>query len=49
VLKGDATVSAQDWVIRKTNGQPYKLAFGALTFLAGVDGIALSADGAWLY
>ncbi|MFZ4070861.1 MAG: SMP-30/gluconolactonase/LRE family protein [Caulobacterales bacterium] len=49
VLKGNATVSAQDWVIRKTNGQPYKLAFGALTFLAGVDGIALSVDGAWLY
>lgn len=49
VLKGDPSVSAQDWVIRKTNGQPYTLALGLITFMAGVDGIALTQDGAWLY
>lgn len=49
VLKGHPSVSPQDWVIRKTNGEPYKLAFGFLTFSVGVDGIALSHDGAWLY
>jgi sugar lactone lactonase YvrE len=49
VLKGHESVSAQDWVIRKSNGKDYKLAFGALTFLAGVDGVALTQDGEWLY
>ena len=45
VLKGHASVSPQDWVMRKTTGEDYKLAFGLLTFAVGVDGIALSADG----
>jgi sugar lactone lactonase YvrE len=49
VLRGDPTVTAQDWVIRKTNGKPYRLAFGLLTFVVGVDGIALTDDGKWLY
>jgi sugar lactone lactonase YvrE len=49
VLKGHPTVSPQDWVIRKTNGDPYKLAFGLLSFVVGVDGLALSKDGMWLY
>lgn len=49
VLEGHPTVSPQDWVMRKTNGEPYKLAFGLLTFVVGVDGIALTDDGAWLY
>lgn len=49
VLKGHPTVSPQDWVIRKTNGDPYKLAFGLLSFVVGVDGLALSKDSMWLY
>jgi hypothetical protein len=49
VLKGHPSVSPQDWVIRKANGAPYRLALGLLTFTVGIDGIALSHDGAWLY
>jgi len=49
VLKGHPTVSPQNWVLRKTNGDPYKLAFGLLTFAVGVDGVALTSDGEWLY
>lgn len=49
LLKGHPSVSGQDWVIRKGNGAPYKLAFGLLTFVVGVDGVAMTADGAWLY
>jgi sugar lactone lactonase YvrE len=49
VLKGHPTVSAQNWVIRKTNDKPYKLAFGLLTFVVGVDGVALTDNGDWLY
>lgn len=49
VLKGHPAVSPQNWVIRKTNGKPYKLALGLLTFTVGVDGIALTKDGNWLY
>ena len=49
LLAGHTSVSAQDWVMRKTNGDPYKLAFGLLTFVVGVDGIALSHDDHWLY
>lgn len=49
ILQGHPTVSPQNWVMRKTNGKPYKLAFGFLTFVVGVDGIALTEDGEWLY
>lgn len=49
VLKGHPSVSPQNWVMRKTNGEPYRLAFGLLTFVVGVDGIALTDDGRWLY
>jgi len=49
VLKGHPTVSPQNWVMRKTNGKPYKLAFGLLTFTVGVDGLALTKEGDWLY
>lgn len=49
LLQGHATVSPQNWVMRKTNGQDYRLAFGLLTFVVGVDGIALTRDGHWLY
>jgi|GEM_PF-1627975 len=49
VLKGHPTVSAQNWVMRKTNGKPYRLAFGLLTFVVGVDGVALTENGEQLY
>lgn len=49
VLAGHPSVSPQDWVMRKTNGEPYRLAFGLLTFVVGVDGLALTGDGEWLY
>jgi len=49
VLKGHRALSPQDWIIRKSNDQDYKLAFGLLTFAVGVDGIALSHDDQWLY
>ncbi|MEP3224718.1 MAG: L-dopachrome tautomerase-related protein [Parasphingorhabdus sp.] len=48
-LKGHSTVSPQNWLMRKTNGDPYKLAFGLLSFVVGVDGIALTPDGETLY
>ena len=48
VLAGDPTTQPQNWLIRTPFG-PHRLAYGLLTFTVGVDGIALSADGAWLY
>jgi hypothetical protein len=48
VLESDASTQPQDWVIRTRQG-PYRLGFGLLSFQVGVDGIALSKDGAWLY
>lgn len=48
VLEGHPSVSAQDWQILTKDG-PLTLGHGLLTFAAGVDGIALSADGAYLY
>jgi len=49
VLKGHPSVSPQDWIIRKTDGKSHKLVFGLLSFVVGVDGLALSAEGDWLY
>ncbi len=49
VLKGHPSVSAQNWTVRKPNGEPYKLFYNLISFAAGVDGIALSKDGQWLY
>ncbi len=49
VLAGHPSVSPQNWLMRKTNGEPYRLAFGLLTFVVGVDGLALTDDGNWLY
>jgi sugar lactone lactonase YvrE len=48
VLTDSPTTRPQDWVIHTPFG-PHKLAFGLITFAVGIDGIALSADGAWLY
>lgn len=48
VLGDSPTARPEDWVIRTPFG-PHKLAYGLITFAVGIDGIALSADGAWLY
>ena len=47
-LEGDPSTQPQDWVIRTRQG-PYRIGYGLLSFQVGVDGIALSKDGAWLY
>jgi hypothetical protein len=39
---------AQDWYIR-ARGAPYRVGYGLLTFQVGLDGIAPSADGQWLF
>lgn len=48
LLASDSSTQPQDWVIRTREG-PYRLGYGLLTFQVGVDGVALSADGAWLF
>lgn len=47
-LKGHPSTQPQDWVMRTARG-PHRVGFGLLTFSVGVDGVALSPDGAWLY
>ncbi|MBT3311281.1 MAG: hypothetical protein HN737_01015 [Desulfobacterales bacterium] len=49
LLLDHPSVNPQDWYIRKQDGSPNRLAFGLLNFAVGVDGIALSRDGEWLY
>lgn len=48
VLAADPSTQPQSWVIHTRFG-PHKLAFGLITFAVGLDGLELSADGAWLY
>jgi hypothetical protein len=48
LLADSPTARPQDWVIHTPLG-PHKLAYGLVTFAVGLDGIALSPDGAWLY
>ena len=48
VLAGHASVRPQDWVIATRNG-PHTLGYGLVTFSVGVDGLAVSHDGEWLY
>lgn len=50
VLAHDPSTQPQDWVMRARSAQgPHRIGFGLLTFQIGVDGIALSKDGTWLY
>lgn len=50
VLGSSPSTQPQDWVMRaRTKSGPHHLGFGLITFQVGVDGIALSRDGAWLY
>lgn len=48
VLEGHPSVRPQDWVIATRNG-PHTLGYGLVTFSVGVDGLAVSHDGEWLY
>jgi sugar lactone lactonase YvrE len=48
VLAGDPSTQPQGWIIRTPFG-PHRLGYGLVTFSVGMDGIALSADGEWLY
>lgn len=48
VLEGHPSVQPQDWVIATRDG-PYTLGYGLVTFSVGVDGLAVSHDGEWLY
>lgn len=48
VLSGHASVTPQDWIITTPYG-PHQLAYGLVTFAVGVDGLAVSRDGEWLY
>lgn len=48
VLEGHPSIEPQDWEIRTRDG-PYKLAWGLVNFSVGVDGLAVSHDGRWLY
>jgi sugar lactone lactonase YvrE len=50
VLAGAPSTQPQDWVMRtRTRTGPCRIGFGLITWQVGVDGIALSRDGAFLY
>lgn len=48
VLTQDPSAQAQDLVMRAV-GHPYRIGHGLLTFQVGLDGLALSPDGSFLY
>lgn len=48
LLKDDPSARPQDWVTQSING-PHRLGFGLVSFIVGLDGLALSADGQQLY
>lgn len=48
VLYDDPSTQAQDLIIQTRNG-PHRIGYGLISFQVGVDGVALSPDGAWLY
>lgn len=48
VLENHPTTAPQNWVMRRTDGTPYRLGYGLVTFQVGVDGLEISADGEWL-
>jgi hypothetical protein len=47
-LRGHPSTQPQDWYIQTDHG-PHRVGYGLLTFSVGVDGIALSPAGDWLY
>lgn len=48
LLARDVATQPQDLLMHH-GGVPYRVGFGLLTFQVGVDGIAFSKDGEWLY
>lgn len=48
VLDEHPSTQPQDWVIQTAHG-PHSVGWGLVTFSVGVDGIAISDDGAYLY
>lgn len=48
VLAHDPSTQPQNWIIATRSG-PHRVGYGLLSFQVGVDGIALSKDGEWLY
>jgi len=48
VLVDHASTAPQNWVMRRTDGSPYRLGYGLVTFQVGIDGLEISKDGAWL-
>jgi len=43
------SLNPQGWFIERFDGAPHRIGWGLLTFQVGVDGIAFSPDGEWLY
>ena len=48
LLEGQPSVLPQNWIV-KSNNKPLWMVPGLILFRLGVDGIALSKDGEWLY
>jgi len=48
-LDGDVSVQPENWLIRTTDGKPYRLMFGLLDFSVGIDGVEISDDQHWVY
>lgn len=49
LLSGHESVSIQDWRINERFGDGVNIFYGLVDWQAGVDGIAISPDQAWLY
>jgi len=48
VLVDHHSTAPQNWVMQRTDGSPYRLGYGLVTFQVGVDGLEITEDGAWL-
>lgn len=48
LLVDHPTTAPQNWVMRRTDGSPYRLGFGLVSFQVGVDGLEITKDGKWL-
>lgn len=49
LLKGDSSVGTQNWGITGPDGRKVSVFWGLIDWQAGVDGITISPDQAWLY
>jgi hypothetical protein len=49
LLLDHPSVNPQGWFIRRQDGKPNRFFFGLINMTVGVDGIAISRDGEWLY